>query len=119
MMTKARPVSSLSPDDLRALVTECVAVVKPGEVLAVRLPTDIDSRQVRGAREYGQQIERETGVKVAFIPGEEFAHVTVNIHVNGVTGSEELAAEIRRQMYAYAQRNASAISGRATAPDAG
>jgi hypothetical protein len=66
------PAPVLTPETAEALLRECVTVVKPGEVLAVRLPMDFQPADMGRAREYGRQVERETGVKVAFIPGEEF-----------------------------------------------
>ncbi len=66
----ASPV--LTPETAKALAREYVTIVKPGEVLAVRLPMNFQSDDMDRAREYARQVERETGVKVAFIPGEEF-----------------------------------------------
>ncbi len=64
-------------------VRETGVGLKPGEVLAVRLPSDIAGDELNSAAAYGRMIERDTGIKVAFIPGEEFAHTTVNVTVNG------------------------------------
>ncbi len=54
-------------------------------------------------------MERETGVKVAFIPGEEFAATTVNVTVNFPGEPADLAGEIRetlqREVQAYRRRN--------------
>jgi hypothetical protein len=36
----------LSPDEIRSLLRECVTVVKPGETLIVRVPTDWTMAQV-------------------------------------------------------------------------
>lgn len=63
----------LTPETVRALLSECVTVVKPGEVLAVRLPLDFSPDDMGHAREYARTVELETGVKVAFIPGDDFA----------------------------------------------
>jgi hypothetical protein len=71
-----QPRRLLTPETARELLRECVTVVKPGEVLAVRLPMNMNSQDMERAHDYGKAIERETGVKVAFIPGEEFAAVT-------------------------------------------
>jgi hypothetical protein len=65
------PAPVLTPETAKALVRECVTIVRPGEVLAVRLPLSFTSGDLDYAREYARTVERETGVKVAFIPGEE------------------------------------------------
>lgn len=65
----------LTPGTARDLLRECVTVVKPGEVLAVRLPLDMTATDMDCARDYARRIEAETGIKVAFIPGEEFGIV--------------------------------------------
>jgi hypothetical protein len=66
------PAPVLTPETAKALAREYVTIVKPGEVLAVRLPLDFSPGDVDNAREFARQVERETGVKVTFIPGEEF-----------------------------------------------
>ncbi len=80
-------------------VRETGVGLRPGEVLAVRLPSDIGRDELNSAAAYGRMIERDTGIKVAFIPGEEFAHTTVNVNVT-VNGAdpEALAGEVRRQV---------------------
>lgn len=65
------PAPVLTPETAKALVRECVTIVRPGEVLAVRLPLSFTSGDLDYAREYARTVEREAGVKVAFIPGEE------------------------------------------------
>lgn len=70
------PRPLLTPEIARELLRECVTVVKPGEVLAVRLPLDMDSGDIARARGYALEVERQSGIKVAFIPGEEFAAVS-------------------------------------------
>lgn len=69
------PRPLLTPEIARELLRECVTVVKPGEVLAVRLPLDMNGDDMDRAREYALRVERQSGIKVAFIPGEEFAAV--------------------------------------------
>lgn len=66
------PCPLLTPETARELLRECVTIVKPGEVLAVRLPLDMSHIDMIRAREYALQVEEESGIKVAFIPGEEF-----------------------------------------------
>jgi hypothetical protein len=73
--------------------------LKPGDVLAVRLPMEINQAELRHARTYADAVGRDAGITVALIPGEEFAHTTVNVNVtvNG-TDPETLAGEVRRQV---------------------
>jgi hypothetical protein len=99
---------SLTPEIARRLAQDSVAALKPGDVLAVRVaPTN--ARELHHLALYGQKIEADTGVKVAFIPGEEFAHTVLNVTVN-VTAetpeqiAEAVRAEIGRQV--RAARNA-------------
>lgn len=42
------PPISPSPDEVRALLRECVTVVKPGEVLVIRVPYDTPWDKARG-----------------------------------------------------------------------
>lgn len=67
---------ALTPDAIRDLIRECVTIVKPGEVLAVRLPLDMTPGDMDRARAYALEVEEQCGVKVAFLPGEEFAAIT-------------------------------------------
>ncbi|HMH94160.1 MAG TPA: hypothetical protein VK586_24150 [Streptosporangiaceae bacterium] len=94
-------------ETLLAAVRESSIALKPGDVLAVRLPLSFNSAALKRARDHGHAVERETGIKVVFIPGEEFAATTVNITVNataadpGVIADEirkVLAGEMRRGM---------------------
>jgi hypothetical protein len=86
-------------ETLLAAVRESSIALKPGDVLAVRLPLSFNRAELKYARDYGHAVERETGVKVAFIPGEEFAATTVNITVTGsAVDKDALAAEIRKVM---------------------
>lgn len=90
---------ALTLEIAQELAATSVAALKPGDVLAVRMPLSMNARELHQAALYGQKIEAETGVKVAFIPGDEFAHVTINITVNmaGAT-PDKLAGEIRREI---------------------
>jgi hypothetical protein len=101
-------------ETLLAAVRESSVGLKPGDVLAVRLPLSMNQADLKHARDYGHAVERETGIKVAFIPGEEFAATTVNINVtmNG-TDSAKLADEVRRQLLAYRRRDGGGPSLRA------
>jgi hypothetical protein len=66
------PVPVLTPETAMALAREYVTIVRPGEVLAVRLPMDFRGEAMDRVREFACRVGREAGVKVAFIPGEEF-----------------------------------------------
>jgi hypothetical protein len=65
----------LTPDQARALLRECVTVVKPGETLIVRANENWTPRQVREIQDFADTVSeyRELGVKILFLPGEEFA----------------------------------------------
>ena len=89
-----QPVTAdLDVSALADAVRESGIALRPGDVLAVRLPMQTHAGALRDFRDYARLVEQETGVKVAFIPGEEFQHTTVNITVNGFTGSEAHLAE--------------------------
>ena len=52
------PVPSLTPDQVRQLLRECVTVVKPGETLIVRVPlTGVPEQVDRYARDLGEVSE--------------------------------------------------------------
>jgi len=101
-------------ETLIAAVRESSVGLKPGDVLAVRVRPGLHRDDMRMLRDYGHAVERETGIKVAFVPGEEFAATTVNINVtmNG-TDSAKLADEVRRQLLAYRRRDGGGPSLRA------
>ena len=48
---------TLTPARVRSLLRECVTVVKPGEVLVIRVPWDTSQRELR---EYGESLRRGT-----------------------------------------------------------
>jgi hypothetical protein len=91
-------LTDLDPAVLVDAVRETGIALRPGDVLAVRLPLSMNQAEVARSRDYGQAIERETGIKVAFIPGEEFSHTTVNVTVNYAGDPADLAAQIRKVM---------------------
>ena len=45
-----KPRATLSPDEIRALLRECVTVAKPGEVLVLGVPDSWSPRQVNEAQ---------------------------------------------------------------------
>jgi len=62
----------LSPDQIRSLLRECVTVVKPGEVLVIRVSENMTPRQ---CSEYQQAVDGwiahgDLGIKVMVLPGE-------------------------------------------------
>ncbi len=90
---------SIDAGTLIEAVRESGIALRPGDVLAVRVRPGLHRDDMRMLRDYGLAVERETGIKVAFIPGEEFAATTVNITVTGsAVDSSVLAAEIRKVM---------------------
>jgi hypothetical protein len=92
-------MAELDAASLVDAVRESGIALRPGDILAVRVPSGIPAHDMHRARDYGHAVERETGIKVAFIPGEEFAATTVNITVNApATDPAVIAAEIRKVM---------------------
>lgn len=65
------PAPLLTPETARALLRECVTVVQPGEVLAVRIPDNWSAAQMDAIQDYADA--SLAGIRVAFLPGEEFA----------------------------------------------
>ena len=64
---------SLSPAGVRSLLRECVTVVKPGEVLVIRVPWDVSARELR---EYGESLaawnaSHEGTLEAVVVPAEE------------------------------------------------
>jgi hypothetical protein len=70
-MEAARP--ELSPETVRALLRECVTVVRPGEVLAVRLPVGMTCADVARAQAITQEVAKSAGIQAVALVGEEFA----------------------------------------------
>ena len=64
---------TFDPDIVLAAMAECVTVVHPGEVLAVRVPPDLDPGEVTRLAEQAEHAGETYGVRVLFIAGEEFA----------------------------------------------
>jgi acetylornithine deacetylase/succinyl-diaminopimelate desuccinylase-like protein len=90
---------SLTPEIARQLAQGSVAALKPGDVLAVRVRPGTNGAEMHHLRLRAEKIEAETGVKVAFIPGEEFAHVTLNVTVNVTAATpEQIAEAVRREI---------------------
>jgi hypothetical protein len=90
--------TGLDPAVLADAVRESGIALRPGDVLAVRVPLGINRADMACYRDYGHAVERETGIKVAFIPGEEFAHTTVSVTVNFTGDAAALAGKIRETL---------------------
>jgi hypothetical protein len=75
----------LTPETARELLRECVTVVKPGEVLVVRVPDNWTARQVSECQEAFESMAeyRDLDITILFMSGEEFA-----VAVKGATGTE-------------------------------
>lgn len=99
---EAMEAEALTPEIAQELAATRAAALKPGDVLAVRVPLSLTAAHMNHLRSYGDRVEAETGVKVAFIPGEEFAHVTLNVTVNGAD-TAAIAEAVRREIAAQAR----------------
>lgn len=64
--------SPLTPDEVRALLRECVTVVKPGETLAVLLGPDVPAQRWSELQRMANEMHRDGWPQVWFLPGEEF-----------------------------------------------
>lgn len=67
------PKPLLTPELARELIRECVTVVKPGEVLVIRVPESWTAEQSGECMRYMNAWLEESapGVKVMLVPGEE------------------------------------------------
>ena len=54
----------LGRDEVRALLRECVTVVRPGETLVIRVPENTTPKQLRELQEYGDLLARDRGFRV-------------------------------------------------------
>jgi hypothetical protein len=79
------PAPALTPETAGALLRECVAVVKPGETLVIRIPDTWGPQQVYDTQRRLSEIiaGRELGFTVLLVPGEEFAVARSGIHESG------------------------------------
>jgi len=69
------PVSSLTPDEMRDLLRECVTVVAPGETLIVRISPDCTPAQVQEYQQRATEIAEHQGLgfKILVLPAEDLA----------------------------------------------
>ena len=68
-------MATISYSVLLAAVRQCVTVVQPGEVLAVRVAAGTDDLTMDLLGAQAARIRDEHGVAVLFLAGEEFARV--------------------------------------------
>ena len=116
-MTDTADVPALTPGQVRQLLSECVTVVKPGEVLAVRMPDNCTPQQIRECQEAFEAMAewRDLDIAILFMPGEEFAVAkkaksapgTVEINVTAPEGvdTNALTAHLRGAAMNYRPRN--------------
>jgi hypothetical protein len=69
-------VSGISREAQLAAISECVTIVKPSEVLAVRLASDYMDDDIVEIRKQAEWVRDENpGVRIIFVTGEEFARI--------------------------------------------
>lgn len=73
----------LAPDEIRALLRECVTVVKAGETLVVRAHENTTPGQLREMQEIGNSMIDFLGFRVLFVPGQELGVVESGAAANG------------------------------------
>lgn len=66
-------MASIEVTTLLAAIRQCVTVVGPGEVLAVRVPGDTRDDEMAFFGERAAVLAEDTGVRVLFFRAEEFA----------------------------------------------
>jgi hypothetical protein len=59
-----------------AAISESVAVVRPDDVLAVRVPLSLSAAKGEVLRREAERISREMHIRIVLIAGEEFARIT-------------------------------------------
>jgi len=65
----------LSEDEVRALLRECVTVVRPGETLVVLAHANTTPNQLRELQKLGNVLGDERGFRILFLPGAELGVV--------------------------------------------
>lgn len=65
--------AALAPDEMRSLLRECVTVVKPGELLVIRVSENVTPNQLR---EYNEWVSRwldgnMPGIKALVVTGQD------------------------------------------------
>jgi hypothetical protein len=62
----------LTPDEIRSLLRECVTVVKPGEILVIRVPFGgITANQHREYAEHLEYYAEQHGIRAMIVLGDE------------------------------------------------
>lgn len=59
------------PDEVRTLLRECVTVVKPGEVLVIRVPHDTPWEEARSYQRVLDAARKEWGISAVVVTAEE------------------------------------------------
>jgi hypothetical protein len=68
-------MAAIEVTTLLAAIRQCVTVVEPGEILAVRVAASTSDAEMEYLGEQAQRIRAQCGVRVAFVVGEEFARL--------------------------------------------
>jgi hypothetical protein len=68
-------MTELDRDAVLAAIKECVAVVQPGEILAVRLDMENREDDIDYLAEQAKQVGDRLGISILFLPGDEFARL--------------------------------------------
>ena len=68
---------TFDPEIVLAAMQECVTIVHPGEILAVRVPPDLDPHEMEQLSEGAERADEIYGVKILFVAGEEFAVIRI------------------------------------------
>jgi hypothetical protein len=74
-MTGTAAAAAFSPDVLLAALEQAVTVIGPDDILAVRVPVDLDDDEAAALREGAERIRETYGARILFAAGEEFAKI--------------------------------------------
>lgn len=81
-------MTSPTPDDVRALIRECVTVVRPDEVLVIRVPYDTPWEEARSYQGVLDAARDTWGFRAVVVTAEEFGVVPA-------AGDEAFAGRVR------------------------
>jgi hypothetical protein len=76
-------MASVEVTTLLAAIRQCVTVVEPGEVLAVRVSENAADDYLDELNERARDLREVIGVRVVFIQGEEFARLRAGTEPDG------------------------------------
>lgn len=79
---------TFDPEIVLAAIEECVTVIRPGEVLAVRVPLDLDEAEMESLADGARRLRQSHGVRVVFVAGEEFGRLAADPAPSGPAASE-------------------------------